>query len=269
MTDGPAGLFYGGGGIAQLGKQVLAVAVVGLYAFGVTYVLGKLIDRFFGFRVDRETEASGIDLQLHAESAYEHGVLGHGPIGGGRRGTSVPSSAPDLRRRIRTNRLRACLTWMKSVAVHDVTRDGRVVSPVGPGCIVGDRRTADTAVHPATTRVVAAHTGRRSRAVFTAVVFVLDQRMRMAAPATLVRGTVPTAHRRFVAWARAGVFEAAPCGSRPPRWCRRTRLVGSDPWMRRASGRKGGSLTGPSPVDRGKKGSRDPPSCPMQMEYRW
>ncbi len=55
MTDGPTGLFYGGG-LAQLGKQLLAVAVVGLYAFGVTYLLGKAIDRFFGFRVDKDTE---------------------------------------------------------------------------------------------------------------------------------------------------------------------------------------------------------------------
>ncbi len=33
VTGGVEGLFYGGG-FAQLGKQVLAVAVVGLYAFG-------------------------------------------------------------------------------------------------------------------------------------------------------------------------------------------------------------------------------------------
>ncbi|MGX7729244.1 ammonium transporter [Rhodococcus sp. 2H158] len=81
MTDGPEGLLYGGG-FAQLGKQVLAVLVVGLYAFGVSYGLGKLIDRTFGFRVSKEDEASGIDLALHAESAYEHGVPGHGAIGG-------------------------------------------------------------------------------------------------------------------------------------------------------------------------------------------
>jgi len=98
MTDGPDGLFYGGG-LAQLGKQILAVAVVGLYAFGVTYVLGKVIDRFFGFRVDREAESSGIDLALHAESAYEHGVVGHGPIGGGGAAHSPFSGLPrDLRR---------------------------------------------------------------------------------------------------------------------------------------------------------------------------
>ena len=36
MTHGPNGLFYGGG-LGQLGKQALAMVVVGLYAFAVTY----------------------------------------------------------------------------------------------------------------------------------------------------------------------------------------------------------------------------------------
>ena len=44
--------------------------------------LGKLIDKTFGFRVSPEDESAGIDFALHAETAYEHGVLGHGPIGG-------------------------------------------------------------------------------------------------------------------------------------------------------------------------------------------
>ncbi|MFC9763686.1 MULTISPECIES: ammonium transporter [unclassified Rhodococcus (in: high G+C Gram-positive bacteria)] len=98
MTGGPEGLFYGGG-FAQLGKQVLAVVVVALYAFGVTYALGKLIDRIFGFRVSAEDESSGIDLALHAESAYEHGVLGHGPGGGGQGNSVFPWMHEAERRR--------------------------------------------------------------------------------------------------------------------------------------------------------------------------
>ncbi|EID78558.1 MULTISPECIES: ammonium transporter [Rhodococcus] len=98
MTDGPEGLFYGGG-FAQLGKQLLAVVVVALYAFGVTYALGKLIDRIFGFRVSAEDESSGIDLALHAESAYEHGVLGHGPGGGGQGNSVFPWMHEAERRR--------------------------------------------------------------------------------------------------------------------------------------------------------------------------
>ncbi|WP_430335306.1 ammonium transporter [Rhodococcus sp. ACT016] len=81
MTGGVEGLLYGGG-FVQLGKQALAVVVVGLYAFGITYVLGKLIDRWIGFRVTAEQETSGIDLALHAESAYEHAVLAHGAPSG-------------------------------------------------------------------------------------------------------------------------------------------------------------------------------------------
>ena len=44
MTGGPARPFYGGG-LAQLGKQLLGVVVVAAYAFTVSFVLGKLIDR--------------------------------------------------------------------------------------------------------------------------------------------------------------------------------------------------------------------------------
>lgn len=84
MTDGPAGLLYGGG-LTLLGKQTLAVAVVGGFAFTVTYALGTLIDRVVGFRVTAEQETTGVDLTLHAESAYEHAVLAHsgpGVVGG-------------------------------------------------------------------------------------------------------------------------------------------------------------------------------------------
>ncbi|MFF0818703.1 ammonium transporter [Rhodococcus sp. NPDC003318] len=77
MTGGVSGLLYGGG-LTQLAKQALAVTVVGLFAFTITYVLGKVIDRLIGFRVSAEQEISGIDLGQHAESAYEHAVLAHG-----------------------------------------------------------------------------------------------------------------------------------------------------------------------------------------------
>jgi len=31
-----------------------------------------------GFRADEEHEHTGLDLTVHAETAYDHGVLGHG-----------------------------------------------------------------------------------------------------------------------------------------------------------------------------------------------
>ncbi|MFG2605687.1 ammonium transporter [Streptomyces sp. NPDC048514] len=77
MTGGAEGLFHGGG-LAPLGRQLLAVAVVGGYAFAVTYGLGKLIDKAMGLRASEEQEHTGLDLTVHAETAYDHGVLGHG-----------------------------------------------------------------------------------------------------------------------------------------------------------------------------------------------
>ncbi len=51
MTGGAEGLLHGGG-LARFGKQAVAVVVVAAYA--------------------------GLDLTVHAETAYDHGVLGHG-----------------------------------------------------------------------------------------------------------------------------------------------------------------------------------------------
>ncbi|WP_405487941.1 ammonium transporter [Nocardia sp. NBC_00511] len=75
-SDGPRGLFFGGG-LSQLGKQTLGVIVVAAFAFGVTYLLGKLIDKTVGFRLEREQEIGGIDFAEHAETAYAEGVHGH------------------------------------------------------------------------------------------------------------------------------------------------------------------------------------------------
>ncbi|MFV0493544.1 ammonium transporter [Mycobacterium sp.] len=79
MTHGANGLFYGGG-LLQLGKQALAMAVVGLYAFTVSYLLAMAIERTLGFRVSREAEVQGVDLTQHAETAYTEGVYGHQQI---------------------------------------------------------------------------------------------------------------------------------------------------------------------------------------------
>lgn len=87
MTGGAEGLFYGGG-FVQLGKQALGAVVVGGYAFVVSYLLAKIIDRVMGFRVSPDDETTGVDFTQHAETAYAEGVHGHqavrrpGPIGG-------------------------------------------------------------------------------------------------------------------------------------------------------------------------------------------
>nr|WP_206072337.1 ammonium transporter [Antrihabitans stalactiti] len=76
MTGGPEGLLFGGG-LAQLGKQLVAIPVVAIYAFAVSYGIGKLIDATIGFRVSAEDENAGIDFAQHAETAYSEGVHGH------------------------------------------------------------------------------------------------------------------------------------------------------------------------------------------------
>ncbi|MEU6626258.1 ammonium transporter [Streptomyces litmocidini] len=77
MTGGEEGLFYGGGA-AQLGRQALAVAAVAAYTFLVTYGIGRVLDRVMGLRASAEEEVTGLDQTVHAETAYDHGVLGHG-----------------------------------------------------------------------------------------------------------------------------------------------------------------------------------------------
>ncbi|WP_343050129.1 hypothetical protein [Nocardioides ungokensis] len=83
---GVDGLLYGGG-VDQLGRQVLGGGVVLVYAFVVSGMIGVVVDRLMGFRIDEEHEVSGIDLVVHAETAYDlhatagarsagHGILG-------------------------------------------------------------------------------------------------------------------------------------------------------------------------------------------------
>ncbi len=75
VSGGVEGLFYGGG-LSLLGKQTLAIPVVAIYAFIMSFIIGKVIDVIFGFRIQREDEISGIDLAQHAETAYTEGVHG-------------------------------------------------------------------------------------------------------------------------------------------------------------------------------------------------
>jgi Amt family ammonium transporter len=69
------GLLYGGG-LAQLGRQTLACGAVLAYAFVLSGLLGLVVDRLMGFRIDPEHEVTGIDLVVHAESAYDLHVSG-------------------------------------------------------------------------------------------------------------------------------------------------------------------------------------------------
>ena len=67
-TAGADGLIFGNA--MQLAKQLLAVVVVSAFAFGVTWVLGKIVDATLGLRVNATEETVGLDISQHGERAY-------------------------------------------------------------------------------------------------------------------------------------------------------------------------------------------------------
>jgi Amt family ammonium transporter len=76
---GVNGLLYGGGA-DQLGKQAIGAFAVLFYSLILTFIIGYLIKVTMGFRVSEEVEISGVDLEEHAESAYELGDSGGGGV---------------------------------------------------------------------------------------------------------------------------------------------------------------------------------------------
>jgi ammonium transporter, Amt family len=65
------GLFYGNA--AQLGDQALAALAAPLYAFGMTYILLRLIGLVMPLRGPEHDEAIGMDSVHHGEEAYATG----------------------------------------------------------------------------------------------------------------------------------------------------------------------------------------------------
>lgn len=66
-TDG--GLFYGGGA-GLLGVQAIGVGAVFVWAFGLGFILFKVIKATIGLRVSKRIEEEGLDIYEHGESAY-------------------------------------------------------------------------------------------------------------------------------------------------------------------------------------------------------
>jgi Amt family ammonium transporter len=58
------------GNAMQLVKQLVGVVSVGAFAFGATWVLGKLVDVTIGLRVGETEEVLGLDISQHGERAY-------------------------------------------------------------------------------------------------------------------------------------------------------------------------------------------------------
>ncbi|TVP84337.1 MAG: ammonium transporter [Alkalicoccus sp.] len=70
MNGGLPGLFYGGG-VTQLGVQFTGVAVSALYAFAVSFVILKVLDKVLGgIRVSEEEELIGLDMSEHGSYGY-------------------------------------------------------------------------------------------------------------------------------------------------------------------------------------------------------
>jgi Amt family ammonium transporter len=65
---GSNGLLFGSHQL--LTSQMTALVVTGVYSFGATVILLKVIDRFIGLRIDHESELHGLDISQHGESGY-------------------------------------------------------------------------------------------------------------------------------------------------------------------------------------------------------
>ena len=93
---GVDGLFYGGG-LDQLWRQAVGAGAVLTYSFVVTGLIGLALHKTLGFRIERDAEVQGIDLEEHAESSYDLGSLGGGGLshaGAAAFGAPTNNSAP-------------------------------------------------------------------------------------------------------------------------------------------------------------------------------
>lgn len=66
--NGAAGLLFGNPN--QLTIQIISIIVTAVYAFVVSIILAKILDKTIGIRVDEKEEIGGLDANLHNESGY-------------------------------------------------------------------------------------------------------------------------------------------------------------------------------------------------------
>ncbi len=66
--NGAAGLIFGNPN--QLTIQIISIIVTAVYAFVVSIILAKILDKTIGIRVDEKEEIGGLDSNLHNESGY-------------------------------------------------------------------------------------------------------------------------------------------------------------------------------------------------------
>jgi ammonium transporter, Amt family len=65
---GADGLFYGQA--SQLLKQLIGAASIWVFSFGMTWIIGKVVNMTMGLRVNETEESVGLDISQHGERAY-------------------------------------------------------------------------------------------------------------------------------------------------------------------------------------------------------
>jgi Amt family ammonium transporter len=104
LGTGSAGLLYGGG-LHQLGVQVLGLAAVGAFTFSASFGVLWLMKVTFGIRTDSETETAGLDISEHGMWGYAelyvpvpggYGTESHGHVGVAHGARVPPTALPGL-----------------------------------------------------------------------------------------------------------------------------------------------------------------------------
>ncbi len=67
-SAGANGLFYGNP--MQLLRQFIGVIVIWAFSYGMTWIIGKVLQKTMGLRVSQVEETLGLDLTQHGERAY-------------------------------------------------------------------------------------------------------------------------------------------------------------------------------------------------------
>ncbi|MFE7539081.1 ammonium transporter [Streptomyces rhizosphaericola] len=92
-----AGLFYGGG-VEQLGKQIVGVVAVLAYSLVVSGLIALVLHKTIGMRVSEDDEISGIDQVEHAETAYDFSGTGGGSVARTTAPATDPMAAPKAKK---------------------------------------------------------------------------------------------------------------------------------------------------------------------------
>ncbi|HEU0256964.1 MAG TPA: ammonium transporter [Microbacteriaceae bacterium] len=79
-SKGFSSLLYGGS-FRQLAVQAIAVVVVAVFVFVVTYLIGFAIQKTIGFRLPAGAESAGVDLAVHGEVGYALADIAEAPAG--------------------------------------------------------------------------------------------------------------------------------------------------------------------------------------------